>query len=145
MSVADTSRVAVSVLVAAVVALLFRHQLFAGGLVSLVAQGVAAALMLWARVTFGWRSFHGAANPTSGGLVTSGPYRFLRHPIYAAVLLFVWAGVASHASLPSIALALVASAAVAVRIVCEERLVRERYPEYAGYAATTKRIIPFVF
>jgi protein-S-isoprenylcysteine O-methyltransferase Ste14 len=42
-----------------------------------------------ARVTFGRRSFHAAANPTAGGLVTTGPYRLIRHPIYTAACLFV--------------------------------------------------------
>ena len=32
-----------------------------------------------------------------------------------------------------------------IRIAAEERLVLERYPEYAAYAARTKRLIPFVF
>jgi len=45
--------------------------------------------MLWARLTFGGRSFHAGANPTAGGVVTTGPYRFVRHPIYAAILYFL--------------------------------------------------------
>jgi protein-S-isoprenylcysteine O-methyltransferase Ste14 len=31
------------------------------------------------------------------------------------------------------------------RMVCEERLVARRYPEYRQYAASTARMIPFVF
>ena len=54
-------------------------------------QAVAVFLMLWSRVTFGRRSFHASATPTDGGLVTIGPYRFLRHPIYGSVCLFAWA------------------------------------------------------
>lgn len=79
-------------------------------------QVVAAALMLWARFTFGGRSFRAGANPTEGGLVTTGPYRFVRHPIYTAVLLFLWAGVASHGTIVSVLTAIVATAAVAVRV-----------------------------
>jgi len=66
------------VLVVAVVGLLFGHSLFAHGAVLVGIQVAAALLMLWARVTFGWRSFHAAANPTEGGLVTRGPYRWVR-------------------------------------------------------------------
>jgi len=100
--------------------------------------------MLWARLTFGRRSVHAAANPTAGGVVTTGPYRFVRHPIYAAILYFLWAGVLSHARVPHIALAALATMMVAVRIATEERLLVRRYPEYAAYAARTKRVIPFV-
>jgi protein-S-isoprenylcysteine O-methyltransferase Ste14 len=101
--------------------------------------------MIWARLTFGRRSFHASAGPTEGGLVTTGPYRYWRHPIYAAILVFLWAGVASHFSLLNVCIALIASLGTGVRIAAEERLVRERYPEYAAYAARTKRLLPFVF
>jgi len=66
----------------AMVALVFRESLFAVGPVSITIQVLAALLMLWARVTFGARSFHPSANTTSGGSMTSGPYKFLRRPIY---------------------------------------------------------------
>src|SRR5438067_12980174 len=69
------------VLVVAVVSLLLRRSLFAHGPLFLGLQVAAAALMLWARVTFGGRSFHAGANPTPGGLVTTGPYRLVRQPI----------------------------------------------------------------
>jgi protein-S-isoprenylcysteine O-methyltransferase Ste14 len=62
-----------------------------------IATQVASVLLaVWARVTFGRRSFHAAANPTEGGLVTSGPYHFIRHPIYTAICLFAATGVAAH-------------------------------------------------
>lgn len=138
------SLVATLVLVAAVLLLFREHALFASGAVALVVQGAAVALMLWARWTFKWRSFHAAANPTAGGIITGGPYRYWRHPIYAAILYFVWAGVASHAAPLAIALALIATIALAVRMVAEERLLAERYPEYRSYAARTRRVVPYV-
>jgi protein-S-isoprenylcysteine O-methyltransferase Ste14 len=138
------SLTATCILVAAVLGLLARRSLFAARPAPLALQGLAALLMLWARLTFGKRSFHATANPTGGGLITRGPYKFLRHPIYAAILLFVWAGVASHASRVNVLLAGLASAAIAVRIGAEERLLIESYPEYVAYASHTKRVIPFV-
>jgi protein-S-isoprenylcysteine O-methyltransferase Ste14 len=125
----------VLVLALAIVGLLYTHSLFGHGPVSIGLQAVAALLMIWARATFGLRSFHYAANPTEGGLVTTGPYRYLRHPIYAAIL---------RSSPLSMALGLIATAMLALRIAFEERLVRRRYPEYDDYARRTKRVIPFI-
>jgi protein-S-isoprenylcysteine O-methyltransferase Ste14 len=132
------------VLVAAVVALLERRLLIASGPIAVAVQLLAVALMLWARWTFRRRSFHAAADPTGGGIVTSGPYRYWRHPIYAAILYFVWAGVADHAVPLAAALALLATAALAVRMLAEERLVAVRYPEYRAYASRTRRIVPYI-
>ena len=144
MNLRSASIVATVALPVAIVGLLVRHALFAArpGLVGV--QVLAVMLVIWSRLTFGMRSLHYAANPTAGGLVTNGPYRFVRHPIYAAILCFVWAGVASHAALVGVGFGLLVSAATAVRIVAEERLVTARYPEYVTYAAHTKRVIPFL-
>jgi len=133
------------VLIFAVTVLVVQHSFFARNTIGIAVQVLAVLLILWARLTFGRRSFHLAANPTEGGLVTTGPYRFLRHPIYAAFLYLLWAGVLSHLSAVNCLLALIATAAIAVRMVMEERLLIKRYPEYQAYAARTKRIIPFVF
>jgi len=139
------SYAAVAVLTAAVFALLFRHELFATRPAPVALQAIAALLMLWARLAFGLRSFHAGADPASGVLITKGPYRWVRHPIYTAILLFVWTGALSHAGGVSVLMAAVASGAIAARIGAEEPLLAERFPEYAAYAARTKRVIPLVF
>jgi protein-S-isoprenylcysteine O-methyltransferase Ste14 len=108
-------------------------------------QLAAVALMIWARRTFGRRSFHLSASPTEGGLVTSGPYRFIRHPIYASILLLIWAGLLANVSIPNLLCGMLVLGGALVRILCEEHLVRMQYPEYEAYAASTKRLIPFVF
>lgn len=131
-------------LVLAVAGLVMQQSLFARNEIGIAVQVLSILLILWARLTFGQRSFHFAANPTEGGLVTTGPYRFLRHPIYSAVLYFLWTGVLSNLSAESFLLALIATAGIVVRMLTEERLLVKRYPEYEAYAARTKRIIPFV-
>jgi len=131
-------------MVVAVMPLIWLQSLLANSIATASLQIAGIALMVWARVTFGRRSFHLAANPTEGGLVTSGPYRFVRHPIYASVLLFVAAGVIAHVSLTSAICGVVLMAGVSLRVYTEEKLIVLRYPEYAQYTARTKRIIPFV-
>jgi len=130
---------------ACLVWLAFQRVLLGTGPATLAIQVLAVLLMIWARLTFGLRSFHAAANPTAGGLVTRGPYRWLRHPIYSAVLYFVWAGIAAHRSGSSVLVALLASALLGVRMYGEEQLLRAMYPEYAEYARHTARVLPFIF
>ena len=140
----SVSILATVVLMAAAAALAFRGALLGAGPVSISLQLLGLALMLWARLTFGVRSFHYAANPTQGGLVTRGPYRYVRNPIYAAAWLILWTGVAVHWSITNAALAATVAVMLLVRIACEEPLLRGAYPEYAEYARKTARIVPFV-
>jgi protein-S-isoprenylcysteine O-methyltransferase Ste14 len=132
-------------MVVGLVGLLVIHSLFAHSPAGIAVQAAAVLLMAWARMTFGRRSFHASADPTAGGLVTTGPYRFIRHPIYTAVCLFGWAGVVSHWSALAAGLGVVMTVGALARMLCEERLVVERYPEYREYARTTKRVVPFVY
>jgi protein-S-isoprenylcysteine O-methyltransferase Ste14 len=140
----NLSFVALAALIVCVVWLYLDHSLLATGLVTIAIQVIAAFLWVWARLTFGIRSFHGTANPTAGGLVTSGPYRYIRHPIYAAILYFAWAGIAAHFSFVSVWVGLLATAMTAVRIAAEEKLLSQTYPEYAEYSRTTARVIPSI-
>jgi len=138
------SILATVVLIAAAAVLAFRGALLGAGPVSISLQLLGLALVIWARLTFGWRSFHYDANPTQGGLVTRGPYRYIRNPIYAAAWLIIWTGVAGHWSPTNAALAAVVAVTLLIRIACEEQLLRAAYPEYAEYSRKTARLVPFV-
>jgi protein-S-isoprenylcysteine O-methyltransferase Ste14 len=132
-------------MVAGLLLLYFNYGLFSFSPVVIALQATAILLMVWARITFKARSFHLSATPTEGGLVTTGPYKFIRHPIYASVLLFVWSGAVGNWSVKNALLGCLVFAGAFMRIVCEESLVRARYPEYQQYAEKTKRLIPYVF
>jgi len=127
------------------IGLLVMQSLFSLSPLIISLQVVALMLFLWARITFGLRSYHVVANPTEGGLVTSGPYRYIRHPIYSAMCLFTLAGVAGHWSWNAGLCGVLVLASAVLRIYCEEILVAARYPEYAQYKATTWRLLPFVY
>src|SRR5258705_213133 len=128
-------------MVGGLLGLLATRNLFSSSPLVIALQVVAFLLFLLARITFGRRSFHLVADPTEGGLVTGGPYRYIRHPIYSAMCLFTWAGVVSHWSWSSGLCGVVILGSAVMRIYCEEPLVAARYPEYAQYKTTTWRMI----
>jgi len=132
-------------MVLAMLGLLATHSLFARSPVLILVQALAALLMIWARLTFGFRSFHLSANPTSGRLVTNGPYAFLRHPIYASILLFLFAAVISNYSIQNLRLGLLGTAGALIRVFMEESFLRQEFTEYAAYSKRVKRLIPFIF
>ena len=132
-------------MIGGLVGLILRQQVLSASLSVIALQALAVALMVWARLTFGRRSFHATASPTEGGLVTRGPYRWVRHPIYTAVCLFAWACVLGYPSRFSLTMAGIVTAGAAARMLAEEASLRLRYPEYAEYARRTKRMVPYVF
>ena len=126
---------------------LYEQQLiFSTNIIEITIQLLAVALMIWARVTFGVRSFHATANATKGQLVTNGPYHLLRHPIYAALIFFFWACLIPFPVIKTLMAVLLITAGLLIRIFLEERSLTETYrQQYIDYSKHTKRIIPFIF
>ena len=84
--------------------------------------------------------------PRSGGvLVTQGPYRWIRHPMYTAFLLGAWAlartAVRDEAWLALCVLTLV----LWLKSRYEERWMLAQHPGYADYRQQTKRFLPWLF
>ncbi len=109
----------------------------------LFAAGLAFAV--WARVHIGRNWGTPMSQRDDPELVSSGPYRLVRHPIYSGLLVAA-AGTAvalSWAWLLAVALAgiyFVYSATV------EERNLTERFPDtYPVYRRSTKMLVPFIF
>ncbi len=98
------------------------------------------AWILWSLLTLGSR--FGIA-PADRGLVTSGPYRYVRHPMYLGELLLRGALVTSA---PGLGMALLLAGCLALiqvlRILREERIIRG-YPLYA--AQVRFRLLPGVW
>ncbi len=78
-------------------------------------------------------------------LVREGPYRRIRHPIYAGIITgsFGW-GLLS-ASLPALGFAAALTLWFDLKSRREEHWLAERYPAYAAYAASTNRFVPGVY
>jgi len=78
-------------------------------------------------------------------LVTSGPYRWVRHPMYLAVLLFML-GIAMYNGglLNQLSLGLLLIAVLG-KMRKEERYLHTRFGDYGDYCANCKRLIPFIY
>jgi protein-S-isoprenylcysteine O-methyltransferase Ste14 len=105
-----------------------------------------AAVVLRSRAELGpaW-SF--APNADQGtGLVTTGPYRLVRHPIYLGLALLAMGEAIAFGSRPALMIVLLGIVPTfAWRARMEEKLLRHTFGErYAAYQQRTKMIIPYV-
>jgi protein-S-isoprenylcysteine O-methyltransferase Ste14 len=101
---------------------------------------VASCVWLLVSVCFLGRCF--GVLPEARGLVTRGPYRLVRHPVYLGEI-GACAGLAiASPSLRNAAVLGALAAAQAVRMGLEERALTQTFPGYARYAANTPRVIP---
>lgn len=120
------------------------HWLFYPGL-SLWLVGLA--LTVWAYRTLG-RSFSlDVQVQNDHRVVETGPYRVLRHPGYAGVLVaFFGLGLALQSWVAVLVLLLATTVAFTYRVSIEEKfLVAELGDRYREYMARTKRIVPYVW
>lgn len=109
----------------------------------LVASGVVVGV--WAVVTMRFR-FNVLPEVRAGQtLYTGGPYTFVRHPMYTAVLLVTLGFVLNHPDTVSVVLWLALVLDLYIKLGYEERTLIARFPDYAAYMARTKRLIPVVY
>ncbi len=78
-------------------------------------------------------------------LVTGGPYRVVRHPLYAAEILAAFAFVLVNPGLLPVVMLAPFVATQLLRSGYEERLLTAAFPQYVAYARRTRRLIPFVW
>jgi protein-S-isoprenylcysteine O-methyltransferase Ste14 len=113
--------------------------------VGLVLFGLGLGFAIWARVHIG-RNWGGPmTRKDEPELVTSGPYRLVRHPIYSGILV---AGLGTAVALSWLWLPVFALAGIyfIYSAAVEERYLGEQFPDsYPAYKRSTKMLVPFVF
>ena len=100
------------------------------------------AVVIAGKITLG-RSF--ALLPANRGVVSTGFYRFVRHPIYMGYMVTHLAFLAASPSLWNIVALVVADAALLARAVCEEQTLAKD-PAYRDYQTRVRwRVVPGLF
>jgi len=99
-------------------------------------------LVVAAKLTLG-RSF--GLVPANRGVVVEGPYKAMRHPIYAGYLITHAAFLLAHPGLWNVSIVLVADLALIVRALLEERVLTQD-PQYRRYCTRVNwHLVPGLF
>lgn len=83
--------------------------------------------------------------PQARTLVRTGPYKFVRNPLYLAEEVALLGTLLQFYSPATLAVFLLHGALQVRRIFYEENLLRLTFPDYAHYAASTSRLIPYIW
>ena len=113
--------------------------------IGLAVLAAGLAFSVWARVHLG-RNWSGNVTVKEGHeLIRSGPYAYVRHPIYTGILTGVLGtAICSGTLRAALGLAIIA-AALLVKLRAEERFMRETFPgQYQKYCEEVPALVPFI-
>jgi protein-S-isoprenylcysteine O-methyltransferase Ste14 len=114
------------------------------GLIGVVLCASGIGLAVWARVHLGRNWGMPMSRKEDPTLVTSGPYAYVRHPIYTGVLIAMLGSAIGVSAVWSIPLVLLGVYFV-YSAWREEKLLIEQFPEqYPTYMKRTKMLVPFL-
>jgi protein-S-isoprenylcysteine O-methyltransferase Ste14 len=150
----STGFVGIRVAVLIAVLLLFRLHIFKGhGTTSNPwLQGIGLALFvlglglaIWARLYLGRNWGMPMSQKADPELVTTGPYRSVRHPIYSGIILAM-VGTAIAVSVYWLIAVVLLGGYFLYSAIVEERLMEGLFPDsYPAYKQSTKMLVPFIF
>jgi protein-S-isoprenylcysteine O-methyltransferase Ste14 len=114
------------------------------GAIGAVLFASGLGLAIWARVHLGRNWGMPMTQKAEPELVTSGPYRFVRHPIYSGLLAGVL-GTALATNLIGLVIGAILGGYFYYSASVEEKNLTTTFPTaYPAYQASTKMLIPFV-
>ncbi len=100
---------------------------------------------LWSMYLMKFR-FNVSPEPLKGiSILSKGPYRVIRHPMYTSVLGMTLCLVAGEFSYARIAYWALLAVNMFLKLSYEEKLLSAAFPSYADYMKRTKRLIPYIF
>jgi protein-S-isoprenylcysteine O-methyltransferase len=115
------------------------------GSVGVLMTGAGLALFVWARQTLGSNWSQTVSAKEGHELITSGPYRYVRHPMCTGGLV-ACIGSAIVAGGPFVFLLVFLAPIFLWRVGAEDKLMVQQFPgEYPAYMKSTKALIPFVW
>lgn len=103
-------------------------------------------LGLWAFYNLGLDTYTPFAEPKKEGKhVQSGTYKYIRHPMYTAILIIGFSLLLSSAAFPSAIIYLLLLYVLETKATQEEGYLEKLHPTYKTYAQKTKKFIPYIY
>ncbi|MFK5890554.1 MAG: isoprenylcysteine carboxylmethyltransferase family protein [Flavobacteriaceae bacterium] len=79
-------------------------------------------------------------------LITSGPFKYIRNPMYTGIILFFSVSVSTYFTVYRMVVLLVLITVLLLKIKSEEVFLTQKFGNaYSTYKAQTKRLVPFVY
>ncbi len=120
--------------------------LFPSNAVLLVLELLGIGLGIWAILAMRIGNFNIMPDPLKHSqLVTSGPYRMIRHPMYLAILLTTLPLIIYSFDIFRLAIWLVLLIDLIFKLVYEENLLSEKLVGYDRYIERSFRLFPYIY
>lgn len=111
----------------------------------LILLGASLLLLSWSVITMRKSKLRILPDPAKHAkLITSGPYRMIRHPMYTSLIIGSLALVITHATLERLIGFFVLLVTLWLKLSLEEDMLTKKFPEYANYKKKTYRILPYI-
>jgi hypothetical protein len=108
--------------------------------------GLGLAWVAWSFLTLGKQHSADVTIQAGHQLVVSGPYRWVRHPMYLGLIVFPWGAGLVFRSWIGALLPMLLIALFVWRIADEEQLMQREFGEqWEAYCRRTRRLIPFIY
>ncbi|WP_439506409.1 methyltransferase family protein [Sediminibacterium sp.] len=78
-------------------------------------------------------------------LVTNGPYRYIRHPMYTAVLLLTAGLSLEHFHWYKLLVWFILLIVLVTKLNWEEKMLVQKFQHYSSYQANSYKLIPFIY
>ena len=106
----------------------------------------AALLIFWSIFAMRKSKFRIMPEPSANAiLIINGPYRFIRHPMYTAVLLFCVGLLICNFSIIRFLLIVALTVVLIIKLSIEENLLVQKFKAYREYCNHTSKLFPLVF
>ena len=124
--------------------LIFNNPLIFG--LGLVFQAIGIFIGIWGILIMGIGNFNIQPEVKSNSLITTGPYKLIRNPMYMAVILVYVPIVIQNFSWINALVFIVLFIAILLKIYFEEQFLEERFGNnYLEYKRKTKSLLPFIY